>query len=159
MLLPKKRFDTPSPSDISPQGLVGQRRLIMQAMAAGLAFVPPGLVCAQNAGAQKLSTKGSQAYGLVAANEPSTPYKDVTTYNNFYEFGVDKDDPIKNAGSLKTRPWTVSIEGAVSKPQTIGIEELLKLAPLEERIYRMRCGYIVKSKSRHCSHGNAVNQY
>ncbi|MDE2048674.1 MAG: protein-methionine-sulfoxide reductase catalytic subunit MsrP, partial [Betaproteobacteria bacterium] len=68
-----------------------------------------------------------------------TPYKDCTTYNNFYEFGTDKADPAQNAGTLKTRPWTVSIEGAVNKPKVYDIDALLKLAPLEERIYRLRC--------------------
>jgi sulfoxide reductase catalytic subunit YedY len=71
--------------------------------------------------------------------EKLTPYADVTTYNNFYEFGTDKADPARRAGSLQTRPWTVVIEGEVGKPQTLGIEELLKLAPMEERTYRMRC--------------------
>ena len=67
-----------------------------------------------------------------------TAFKDITTYNNYYEFGTDKDDP-NYAGTLKTRPWTVAIEGEVKKPQTIDIDSLMKLAPLEERIYRHRC--------------------
>lgn len=71
--------------------------------------------------------------------ESLTPYGDATTYNNFYEFGTSKTEPAANAGTLKTRPWTISIEGHVKKPKTIAIDELLKLAPLEERIYRMRC--------------------
>ena len=66
-------------------------------------------------------------------------YKNVTTYNNFYEFGTDKTDPFANAGTLQTRPWTISIEGLVKKPLTLDIDALLKLAPMEERIYRMRC--------------------
>jgi methionine sulfoxide reductase catalytic subunit len=71
--------------------------------------------------------------------EKVTPYADATTYNNFYEFGTDKADPARKAGALKTRPWTVQVEGWCKKPQTFGIEDLLKLAPLEERIYRLRC--------------------
>ena len=67
------------------------------------------------------------------------PQKDATTYNNFYEFGTDKSDPHELAGRLRTRPWTVRLEGACAKPQTIGIDELLTLAPLEERVYRLRC--------------------
>jgi sulfoxide reductase catalytic subunit YedY len=63
----------------------------------------------------------------------------VTTYNNYYEFGTDKSDPAKNSSLFKPRPWTISIEGAVKKAKTINIEELMKLAPLEERIYRHRC--------------------
>jgi len=66
-------------------------------------------------------------------------YKDATTYNNYYEFGTDKSDPAKYAGKLKTRPWTVEVEGLVRKPGKYGIEDLLKLSAQEERIYRLRC--------------------
>jgi sulfoxide reductase catalytic subunit YedY len=68
-----------------------------------------------------------------------TAYADVTSYNNFYEFGTDKADPAENAGTLKTRPWTVRVEGEVKKPATFDIDALLKLSPMEERIYRLRC--------------------
>jgi sulfoxide reductase catalytic subunit YedY len=71
--------------------------------------------------------------------EPETPYKVVTTYNNYYEFGTSKDQPAKYAGTLQTRPWAVKVEGEVAKPQTLDIDSILKLAPLEERIYRHRC--------------------
>ncbi len=74
-----------------------------------------------------------------ALSDKLTAYKDVTTYNNFYEFGTNKEDPAQNAGSLKTRPWTITVEGEVNKPKVFDIEELLKLAPLEERVYRLRC--------------------
>ncbi|HEX4949548.1 MAG TPA: protein-methionine-sulfoxide reductase catalytic subunit MsrP [Blastocatellia bacterium] len=72
-------------------------------------------------------------------DEPQTSLKDITTYNNFYEFGTDKSDPAANAHTLITRPWTVAVEGEVMKPKTFDIDELLKIAPLEERIYRFRC--------------------
>ena len=72
-------------------------------------------------------------------NEPLTPFESVTTYNNFYEFGFDKGDPAENAGSLRTRPWTVTIDGEVKRPQVIDIDQLIKSFPLEERVYRMRC--------------------
>ena len=68
-----------------------------------------------------------------------TDYEAVTSYNNFYEFGVDKRDPSENAHTLETRPWTVSVEGEVNKPKVFDIEEILKLFPAEERIYRLRC--------------------
>jgi sulfoxide reductase catalytic subunit YedY len=68
-----------------------------------------------------------------------TPYKDASTYNNFYEFGTDKSDPAVNAHTLKTRPWSVEIEGLVKKPGKLALEDLLKLSPMEERIYRLRC--------------------
>jgi sulfoxide reductase catalytic subunit YedY len=67
-----------------------------------------------------------------------TPYADASSYNNFYEFGTDKADPARHAGTLKPRPWTVVVEGEV-KPGTYDLEALLKLAPMEERIYRLRC--------------------
>ncbi|KAB2969828.1 MAG: protein-methionine-sulfoxide reductase catalytic subunit MsrP [Thermoanaerobaculia bacterium] len=68
-----------------------------------------------------------------------TPIGDVTTYNNFYEFGTDKSDPARNAHSLVTSPWTVEVGGEVAKPRSFSIEEIMRLAPLEERIYRHRC--------------------
>ncbi len=72
-------------------------------------------------------------------DDPQNSLKDITTYNNFYEFGTDKTDPAENAHTLVTRPWTVAVEGEVMKPKTFDIDELLKLAPLEERVYRFRC--------------------
>lgn len=71
--------------------------------------------------------------------EKTTPEQDVTHYNNYYEFGVDKDAPAKNAVGFITRPWSVSVEGEVERPRTFTIEEISNLAPLEERIYRHRC--------------------
>lgn len=74
-----------------------------------------------------------------STTEKPTPKEDVTSYNNFYEFGVDKGDPAQNAGKLKTRPWTVRIDGECEAPRTVGIDDLIKGNKLEERIYRMRC--------------------
>jgi sulfoxide reductase catalytic subunit YedY len=71
--------------------------------------------------------------------ESLTPYQDVTTYNNYYEFGTDKADPAQNAHTLRTRPWAVRVEGECAKPATFAVEDILKLAPLEERVYRLRC--------------------
>jgi methionine sulfoxide reductase catalytic subunit len=76
---------------------------------------------------------------LTTTGEQLTSLDDITHYNNFYEFGVDKGDPAKNAGGLPTRPWTVKVEGLVAKPQTFDIDALLKLRPLEDRVYRHRC--------------------
>jgi methionine sulfoxide reductase catalytic subunit len=72
-------------------------------------------------------------------DEIKTPYEDVTTFNNFYELGLDKEDPAKNAKSLKSRPWTVKFEGEIKKPQDVDIDTLLKWFDVEERVYRMRC--------------------
>jgi len=71
--------------------------------------------------------------------DPPTKFERVTTYNNFYEFGVNKDDPARFAHMLKPRPWTIQVDGHVARPKTYDIEELLRLAPLEERVYRLRC--------------------
>jgi sulfoxide reductase catalytic subunit YedY len=98
-------------------GLLGAGTLSGTAAAAPLAFSP----------------------GPFATDEKRTSREDVTTYNNFYEFGVGKDDPARNAGSLTTKPWTVKIDGLVNKPADYQLEDLVKPVSLEERIYRMRC--------------------
>ncbi len=85
---------------------------------------------------QKILGYTKTSYG---AGEKLSPYDDITTYNNFYEFGTDKSEPVINAKLFESSPWTVSIEGEVKKNKTISIDEIFKLAPLEERIYRMRC--------------------
>jgi sulfoxide reductase catalytic subunit YedY len=74
-----------------------------------------------------------------STDEKETPYKDVTSYNNYYEFSTDKYGPARLATNFKTSPWTVSVEGNVAKPQKFSVDDLMKLAPLEERIYRHRC--------------------
>ena len=103
--------------------------------AAGLSAT--GMLASRSArAATKLTDVRKSAF---STTEEQTPFKDVTSYNNYYEFGTDKDEPAEYAHSLKTRPWTVAVEGEVKKPKTFDIEELLKLAALEERVYRMRC--------------------
>lgn len=81
----------------------------------------------------------AQSTGTYEVDEPRTPFQSVTTYNNFYEFGLDKADPAHNAHTLQTRPWTISVEGEIAQPRTIAIDDLLGWFPLEERVYRMRC--------------------
>lgn len=76
---------------------------------------------------------------LTTTGEQLTSYDDITHYNNYYEFGVQKDDPAKNAGVLPTRPWSVRVEGLVKQPKTFDIDTLLKMRPLEDRVYRHRC--------------------
>jgi sulfoxide reductase catalytic subunit YedY len=76
---------------------------------------------------------------LTTTGETLTSYDDITHYNNFYEFGVDKSEPAKNAGGLPTRPWTVRVDGKVKNPKVFDIDALLKLRPLEDRVYRHRC--------------------
>ena len=75
----------------------------------------------------------------LSIGEPPTPLKEITTYNNFYEFGTDKYSPAQNAKGLVARPWTVAVEGEIRRQKVYDIDELIKLSPLEERIYRLRC--------------------
>jgi sulfoxide reductase catalytic subunit YedY len=75
----------------------------------------------------------------LSTNEPWNSYEDITSYNNFYEFGIDKGDPKQHVGSLKTRPWSVALEGHIAKPATYHLEDLVKPHALEERVYRLRC--------------------
>src|SRR5439155_20794378 len=77
--------------------------------------------------------------GAFDTEEPQSSYRDATTYNNFYEFGTGKDDPARNAHTLQPRPWTVAIEGEVSKPQSYDVDTLIGLFPLQQRVYPMRC--------------------
>jgi sulfoxide reductase catalytic subunit YedY len=127
------------PSDITPKGIFEGRRELIKAAAAGsfgLALAPWFSREALASNPEKLAATLNPAY---AVKDELSGYKNVTTYNNFYEFGTDKTDPFANAGTLQTRPWTISIEGLVKKPVTLDIDALLKLAPMEERVYRMRC--------------------
>ncbi len=128
------------PSEITGQALYRDRRDFIRAAAAlGLAggFAAAGLLTPGEArSAAKLADLKKSPLSI---KETLTPFESVTNYNNYYEFGTDKEDPAANAGKLKTRPWTVKVDGDVKKPKTFDIEELLKLAPLEERVYRMRC--------------------
>lgn len=123
------------PSEITPPEIYRERRLFMQGMGVLAAGAALGIAPDAQAGA-RLAGVRSSAYTL---NEEKTPYKAITTYNNFYEFGTRKSDPADKAGSLKTRPWTVKVEGEVGKPGEYDIDSLMRLAPLEERVYRMRC--------------------
>jgi len=108
------------------------------AIAAGMAA--PGLLLASHEAEALTSNKlGNLRKSVLSTSDTLTPYKDVTSYNNFYEFGTDKYSPAQLAGTLNLRPWTITVEGEVKKPKTYDIDALLKLAPLEERIYRMRC--------------------
>ena len=120
------------PSEITPRDVYLNRRQWMTG-AAGLALatsLPDGL------GAAPLNAVKSP---LSATDEKLTSREDITTYNNYYEFGTDKASPAAKAKSLKTSPWTVKVDGLVAKPADYALEDILKPVALEERIYRMRC--------------------
>jgi sulfoxide reductase catalytic subunit YedY len=130
-----KPGDDISPSEITPHDVYLNRRQFMTGIVA-LAAAPALAASAPPPHGPKLP--GVRPGGF-SVDEKKTPYDSVTTYNNFYEFGTGKSDPAENAHTLKTRPWTVSVEGEVKNPKIYDIDELLKFAPLEERIYRLRC--------------------
>ena len=127
------------PSDITPQAVYEKRRQLIQAAAAGsfgLALAP---WFSREALAANTQTLAATPNPLYLGKDDLTPMKDVTGYNNFYEFGTDKRAPAENASTLQTRPWTITVEGLVKKPMTFDIDALLKLAPMEQRVYRLRC--------------------
>jgi len=133
-----KRAGDIRPSEITPYGVHLRRRDFVKAGLVALAGAA-GLVAGGSLKAQSVPVKlaGVRKSGF-STLEQSNSYKDITSYNNYYEFGTEKSDPASYAQKLRTRPWTIAVEGEVKRPKTFGIEELLKLS-LEERIYRMRC--------------------
>ena len=143
---PNRGFDHAVPSEITPRAVYERRRELLKLMALGAGGAALSGWAARDAMAQAarpnklapLPGTRSAVPGAITM-EKLTSYNDVTSYNNYYEFGTDKADPARNAGSLKTRPWTVAIEGEVKKPKVYDLDELLKLAPMEERTYRLRC--------------------
>jgi methionine sulfoxide reductase catalytic subunit len=141
--LRNRGFIHPESSAITPRAVYEQRRQWLKAAGSLMAFGAAGLGAAhaQTPAPGKLAKLPGARSAVPGAMvmDKLTPYADATSYNNFYEFGTDKSDPAQNAGPLKTRPWTVAVEGAIAKPKVYDLDELLKLAPMEERIYRLRC--------------------
>lgn len=141
----------PRSSEITPEPLYARRREFLKngALLAGTAAAVGGgslwLVgkrppADQPEQAALPSAAGqSQLLGRFDTDEPQTSYESVTSYNNYYELGLDKGDPIRNAHTLQQRPWTVEVTGLVAKPQTIDVDTLLQWFSLEQRVYRMRC--------------------
>jgi sulfoxide reductase catalytic subunit YedY len=140
-------FNHPVPSEITPRGIYHGRRDLIRLMAAGAAGAAMAGWAGRQAMAQTVQKPGKlaalaggkSAVAGAVTMEKITDYKDASTYNNFYEFGTDKADPARNAHTLVTKPWSVAVEGLVKQPKTFTLEDLLKLSPQEERIYRMRC--------------------
>lgn len=128
----------PRPSEITPERVYRSRRAFVGQLAAAgvvgsMAAFHPHEVHAADAAA--LPGRPSS----LSVADQQTPFEDATGYNNYYEFGTGKSDPSRNAGAFRARPWTVTIEGAVAKPGRYTIEDLLGLAPMEQRVYRLRC--------------------
>jgi len=142
-VLIKTRRDPISPSQITDRSVWQQRRRFLKA--AALVGVGAGL--GRYAGSAVALEQGPGKQPAIAGIEPTpfgkglepTAYEHVTGYNNFYEFGTGKGDPAEYSGSLRTRPWTVVVDGECEAPGSIGIEEVLAKFTQEERIYRLRC--------------------
>jgi methionine sulfoxide reductase catalytic subunit len=136
----RKLLGPPIPSrEITPEALYLRRRELMRAggaLALTSALLPR--IARADDGPKGALLPGVKK-GPFGTDEKQTPWKDVTTYNNFYEFGTSKSDPARNAHTLKTRPWTVTFDGEIAKPGTWDIDKLTKTLPLEERVYRLRC--------------------
>ncbi|OGB93864.1 MAG: mononuclear molybdenum enzyme YedY [Candidatus Rokubacteria bacterium RIFCSPLOWO2_12_FULL_69_21] len=130
-----KRAPMLKASEITDPRIYFNRREFMVG-AAALALLPTAAAAATTPAGQPLKATRNPAFSNPDA---ATKFESVTTYNNFYEFGVNKEDPARLAHTLRPRPWTVQVDGHVAKPKTFDIDELLRLSPLEERVYALRC--------------------
>ena len=126
-------------SDITPRSLYLRRREFLALGAAGAgALLLPRRAAAASADVPHGRKLEGVKPGQPSTDEKKNSFDEITHYNNFYEFGTDKDDPARHAGKLQTRPWTLKVEGECEKPKTFDIDELLKFS-IEERVYRLRC--------------------
>jgi methionine sulfoxide reductase catalytic subunit len=129
-------------ADVTPKSVYLNRRRFLKGMGlAGVAALA-GTRLADLISPSRSAYAGTKLTTVkspFSTSEKITPFNDVTHYNNFYEFGADKGDPARNAQNFQTSPWSVSVDGEVAKPRTFTMDEIVKLAPLEERIYRHRC--------------------
>ena len=142
-MLIKKPSDI-KPSEITPENVYRNRRKFMtdgaKLMLGSTAVGGYSLTSAAQQGDEKFnSIKAAPDSEPYFTGESLTPYEDVTIYNNFYEFGMNKSDPATRSGEFKTDPWSVEITGEVAKPGKYDLEDILKPVDLEERIYRLRC--------------------
>ena len=141
-MLIRKPADIPS-SEITPERVyVNRREFIGRTAGIALAGVVGGTMLGKGARAAAQQVGGPQKdWSNVRSelNEELNSYKDVTTYNNFYEFGTGKDDPARNAHTLEPRPWTIQVDGLCANPGTYGLEDFIKPGKIEDRVYRLRC--------------------
>jgi sulfoxide reductase catalytic subunit YedY len=139
----KTLADVPS-SEITPERVYHSRREFMQTAGAGLigaaagSWLAGGAVAAAQAPLAALTAKKS-AYTVDLKTDPLNTYEQITNYNNYYEFGTDKSDPAQYAGKLTVKPWSVQVDGLVTKPGKYAVEDLVNFNELEERVYRLRC--------------------
>jgi sulfoxide reductase catalytic subunit YedY len=130
-------------SEITPKSVYLNRRKFIARASTAAAGLVAGRALLELVSPSQTVEAGTKLNGAIkspfSTSEKQTPYNDVTHYNNFYEFGEGKEEPAEKAKNFKTTPWTVTVAGAVNKPQTFDMDAILKLAPLEERVYRHRC--------------------
>jgi methionine sulfoxide reductase catalytic subunit len=141
-MLIKKPGDIPSSEITSKSNFLNRRQFLTSAAAAGAALAG-GFYLRNRGFSEHVEASGQKLSGIVksqySTTEKPNTLKDITNYNNYYEFSTDKYEPAGLSSNFRTRPWTVAIDGMVKKPKTLDIDSILKLAPLEERIYRHRC--------------------
>jgi sulfoxide reductase catalytic subunit YedY len=136
-----RRASDISSSEITSENLYRNRREFIKTASAVLGIAAAGTIipgCTPAVGAFAEPQAKKSPYDVPATEKP-TPYEDVTTYNNYYEFGIDKADPAKNSRNFKPKPWTIKVDGMCNKPGTYAYDDLLKGLTAEDRIYRMRC--------------------
>ncbi|MBN7795665.1 protein-methionine-sulfoxide reductase catalytic subunit MsrP [Parahaliea mediterranea] len=138
------RFTVPriSPSEITPESVYLNRRQLMRSAGAVLSATALGAASSSAAavtGGEALDYASARSGQGFSTDEDKTPLGDVTSYNNFYEFGTDKGDPVDHAHEMTTDPWTVEVSGLVNKPGKLHLEDILGGFDLQERIYRLRC--------------------
>ncbi len=141
-MLIKKPSDVPS-SEITSKSTYMNRRKFMAGAALTGAALAGGYYLRNRKSAPETVEANTKLTGIVKSSfsttEQPTSFKDITNYNNYYEFSTDKNEPAGLSAQFRTRPWSVSLEGLVAKPKKLDIDAIMKLAPLEERIYRHRC--------------------
>ena len=141
MLIRNRKSWELTEAQVTPEALYRNRRDIVKAMglAAGAALLAPALPASAVEAPDNKRPKLDYIDGGYGTDEELTPFESVTTYNNFYEFGTDKGDPVRFAHRMETKPWSVKVEGAVAKPGVYDFEDLIRPHQLLERIYRLRC--------------------
>src|SRR6516225_1902294 len=142
-MLIKKPSDIPSSGITSKTNYMNRRKFMTGALAAGAALAGGYYLRTRPREDEIVQADGAKLPGIVKSQfstaEKPTSFKDITNYNNYYEFSTDKQEPNGLSKNFRTRPWTVKIDGHVKKSKTLDIDSILKLAPLEQRIYRHRC--------------------
>ena len=143
MLIRQPGPNQPASSEITPEGVYKDRRAVLAGMVA-TGLLPAAALAGQAPAGPSAGGPIGKGGSLVSRrtrslDETPTSLDSVTHYNNFYEFGLGKEDPARSSGTLHTRPWSVTVDGLVAKPRTFDLDKLIGLVSLEERIYRHRC--------------------